>query len=40
MRTDVYDNKLRSIEIFPAMAGEDALVKGAAIATTREYLEL
>lgn len=38
MATDVYDNALRSIEIVPAMAGTDALVKGAAIATTREYL--
>lgn len=39
MKTDVYDNSLRNIEIIAAMAGDDALVKGAAIATTREYLE-
>lgn len=39
MQTDVYDNELRRIEIVPAMAGADALVKGAAIATTRQYFE-
>ena len=40
METDVYDNSLRNIEIIPAMAGEDALIKGAAIATIREYLQI
>lgn len=40
METDVYDNALRNIQIVPAEAGADALVKGSAIAAIRQYLAL
>jgi glucokinase len=38
MTTGVYDNPLRSIEIMPARAGEDAVIKGVAAAVLQDSL--
>jgi predicted NBD/HSP70 family sugar kinase len=38
MATGVYDNPLRSIEIIPARAGEDAVIKGVAAAVLQDSL--
>lgn len=39
MRTDVYENPLRTIEIIPAKAGEDALIKGVSTAILQDSVK-